>query len=217
MSDELVKVEYSGSVGGKVFDTTSAVEAKKDGVFNEKAAYGPVLIPVGKGMVIKGLDEALEGVKQGDAKQVSIPAEKAFGPRQPELVKLVPISEFRNQGIDPFPGMPVELDGNRARVQSVSGGRVRVDFNHELAGLAVEYSFKVLDVYSTPQEKLDAIAGDLFQKKAPFKDGFCTISLSLKTSQAADVVMKKFRFLELSYAIVPELQKVEFKEEYEKG
>ena len=217
MADELVKIEYSGKVEGRGFDTTSADEAKASGFFDEKASYGPVLIPVGKGMVIKGLDEALSGVKQGDSKTLSFGPEKAFGMRNSELVKLVPIAEFRKQGVEPYPGMPVELDNNKARVQSVSGGRVRVDFNHPLAGQSVDYSFKVLSVFTTADEKIDAISDDLLKAKASLKDGVCSISLKLKTGEAADIVLKKFRFLELSFALVPELKKVMFSEEYEKG
>ncbi|OIO25142.1 peptidylprolyl isomerase [Candidatus Micrarchaeota archaeon CG_4_10_14_0_2_um_filter_55_9] len=159
---DFAKIDYVGRVkGGKVFDATSEETAKKEGVYNERGKYGSVLVPVGKGVVLKGLDEELLKANKGDEKKVSFGPDKAFGRRNPELVKLVPMKPFKEQGIQPVPGMPIQLDGMQARVQSVSGGRVRVDFNHELAGKEVEYDYKVLEVYSKPEEKAAALGKDL--------------------------------------------------------
>ena len=49
-------------------------------------------------------------------------------------MQLVPMSEFKKQGIKPQVGMAITSEGNTGIIRSVSGGRVRLDFNHELAG-----------------------------------------------------------------------------------
>jgi len=151
-----VKIEYTGRiVGGPVFDTTSEETAKAEGVFDEKKIYHPLPVLVGEGQVIAGLDEALAEMKVGDEKKVEIPPEKAYGSRDESLVRLVPLKVFKKQKITPFPGMPVELDGQRARVQTVAGGRVRVDFNNELAGKTLEFEVKVASEAGGDKEKAE--------------------------------------------------------------
>lgn len=199
---DLVKIEYSGkTVDGKEFDY---------------AREKPVLVFAGKGQVIKGLDEALVGTEQGIQKKVLIEKEKAFGERNPDLVRLIPLQRFREQGITPAPGMPLELDGARARVQSVSGGRVRVDFNHELAGFDVEYEFKVLEVFKKPEEKLEALAEDAGMKSVSFKDGVARVFVEAGARKDAEFIAKKLRFIGAALEFVPEVKKVVFEEEYAK-
>jgi len=156
--NDLIELEYSAKSEGRLFDTTSAAAAKDAGIFNEKAAYGPVLVAVGKGQVIPGLDDALLASEEGKAQSVQLPPEKAFGMRNPDLVRLVPLAAFREQKINPFPGLVLEMDGRPAKVQSVDGGRVRVDFNSDLAGKPVEYDFTVKTVYGSAEEKAKALA-----------------------------------------------------------
>ena len=115
-SGALVKADYDVTVDGEV------IEQRKG-----------VVIAIGKDHVVKGFDEALQGAEIGKKISVEVPPEKAYGQRDSELVKMIALETFRKQGVDPVPGMPVTLDNLPARVQSVSGGRVRVDFNHELA------------------------------------------------------------------------------------
>ena len=191
---DFAKIEYTGRVkGGPVFDTTSEETAKKEGIYNERGKYGSVLVPVGKGVVLKGLDEELLKAGKGEQKKVSFGPDKAFGQRSAELVKLVPLKPFTDQGIKPAPGMPVKLDGKQARVQSVSGGRVRVDFNHELAGKELEYEFKVDEVYSNPEQKASALCEDLLPEASIELDGKkAAVKVPAEPNKAgADYVVRK--------------------------
>lgn len=214
LKDDLVELEYSAKTDGKLFDTTSADAAKTAGVFNDKAVYGPVLVAVGKGQVISGLDEALQSAQEGKIQSVVLPPEKAFGQRVPDLVRLVPLAAFREQKIEPFAGLVLEMDGRPARVQSVDGGRVRVDFNSELAGKSVEYSFSVKKIFRLPEEKVKALASKLLSADAVLTDGTVFVKLSLTQDMAADVVLKKFRFLEQCFSVLDSVKVVRFEEEY---
>lgn len=217
---DLIRFDYTGKAGGKVFDTTDANAAKQAGVFNENAKYGPVLVAAGKEQVLKGLDEALVGADVGFEKKVVLPPEKAFGQRNPELVRLISVGEFRKRGIDPAPGMVLDLDGTRAFVQSVSGGRVKVDLNHELAGQTVEYSFKVIERISGAKEKIAALLKELLPGvPAPALDaasGKATVSVPASASKDSDYVIAKIRFIQQALALVPEVKSVVFTEEYAK-
>ncbi len=147
---------------GKVFDTTSAEEAKGAGIFDEKGIYRAIPVIVGAGDVLKGIDDALLGMNANEEKTITLQPKDAFGERNPELVALVPLQEFRSRNMNPYPGMVVEVDGKQGRVQSASGGRVRVDFNPELAGRSIEYKLKVEKEIVEKKEQLQALFGKYF-------------------------------------------------------
>jgi FKBP-type peptidyl-prolyl cis-trans isomerase SlyD len=151
-----VRINYTGKIkeSGKVFDTTVEKVAKESGIYDEKIRFKATPIVIGAGHVIQGLDEALVGAEVGERKVVEIPPEKGYGLRNPNLVKIVPLKDFKKQGLKPFPGMRVEAEGKIGKVQSVGGGRVRVDFNYELAGKALEYEVTVEEKVNKTEEKM---------------------------------------------------------------
>ena len=116
-TNDFIKVVYLAKIKetGQEFDKTG-----------DKSA--PVILK--PGFIIKGLEEALLEMNVNEKKTVEIPPEKAFGIRDPKLVRLVPLTEFRKHNTKPQPGMFIQADNMRGRVLSVSGGRVRVDFNN---------------------------------------------------------------------------------------
>ncbi|ASJ07063.1 peptidylprolyl isomerase [Thermococcus pacificus] len=161
---DVIRLHYTGKVKetGEVFDTTYEEVAKEAGIYNEKGIYGPVPIAVGAGHVLKGLDEQLEGLEVGEKYEIIVPPEKGFGKRDPKLIKTFTLGQFRRQGIYPFPGMPVEIETEggrklRGRVLTVSGGRVRVDFNHPYAGKHLVYEVEVVEKIDDPIEKVKAL------------------------------------------------------------
>jgi FKBP-type peptidyl-prolyl cis-trans isomerase 2 len=196
-------VGKTGGSGGKAFESSGAK---------------PVLVVAGKKQVIAGLDEALVGARVGDKRSIAIPKEKAFGARNPELVRLVPLQKFREQGITPQAGLVLDIDGARCRVQSVSGGRVRVDFNHDLAGVDVEYDFEVKKVFHSSPEKIAALTDDLlspFEAKTVLENGVARVLVPAKARKDGDFIVRKLRFVSqaLQFA-APDVRKVVFEEEY---
>lgn len=165
---------------GNVFDTTDEKAAKESGVFREGAIYRRIPVVVGAGNLIRGVDEKLAEMKPGEERVFEIGAEDAFGERKAELVRIIPLNEFRKQKINPCQGLPVEIGGIPGRVQTVSGGRVRVDFNHELAGRRVEYKVKVEMLLAKPQEQVDAFLERFF----PFREGMQKPSAEIKEGVA---------------------------------
>ncbi|MCC7561178.1 MAG: peptidylprolyl isomerase, partial [Methanobacterium sp.] len=119
--------------------------------------YGPISIIVGGGHVLKGMEEALVDMEEGGEKTIELPPEEAFGERDPNLIQLVPMSEFKKQGIKPQVGMAITSEGNTGIIRSVSGGRVRLDFNHELAGKNLEYQVKVVEIIEDDTEKVKSM------------------------------------------------------------
>lgn len=156
---DFVEVDYIGKIKetGEIFDLTKEDVAKKEGVHKPKTSYKPVVLIVGADFIIRGLDEALRDMKVGEKKNVAIPPAKAFGERKDELIKTIPSSKFKEQNLDPFPGSVVNIGNMRGRIMSVDGGRVRVDFNHPLAGKTLEYDIEIKSTVKEKPEKVKAV------------------------------------------------------------
>jgi FKBP-type peptidyl-prolyl cis-trans isomerase 2 len=166
---DFIKISYTARVkDGGVFDTTREDIAKKEGIYDEKRKYMPLTVLVGEGHVIKGLDEALEGMKVSGEKKVEIPPEKGYGGRNPDLVRLVPLRRFKEQKIKPIPGMPLEIDCKIARIQTVAGGRVRVDFNPELAGKTLVFDVRVEEKAKTKVDRIKFLLDRSFNDSSNF-------------------------------------------------
>lgn len=158
-SGDFVYVDFVGKIkdSGEIFDLTKEDIAKKENVFNEKIRYKPVPMVVDGELVIAGLNDAVKGMKVGEKKSVDIPPEKAFGERNAELIKLIPESRFNKQGIDSAVGAFVTINGLRGKIVSNDGGRVRVDFNHPLAGKTLHYDLEISSQIEKDDEKIKAL------------------------------------------------------------
>lgn len=156
---DFILLDYVAKVveTGEVFDTTMEDIAKKEGIYREGALYEPMLVVVGEGWVLKALDEALEGLELNKKSIIEIPPEKAFGPRDPEKVKLYPLRRLRARGIRPQVGMRVEIDGRLATIRTIGSGRVQLDFNLPLAGKTIVYEVTVRRLLETEDEKMKAL------------------------------------------------------------
>ena len=123
--DDTVKVHYTCKLAnGTVIDAS--------------AAGKPLEFVVGKGDVIRGLDEAVAGMKVGESKTATVAAEKAYGPRHEEWVLEVTRDKF-SEDWRPEIGLHYEVPSENgqsttATVTRVSPKSVTLDFNHPLQG-----------------------------------------------------------------------------------
>ena len=153
----LVRVDYEAwTEEGELFDTTKRDVAKAHGKHNDEIVYEPLPVLVGTGRVIPGFDEALLGADVGKEVDVTIPAEKAFGPRDPNKTDTIPLREFQKQEVTPYPGMRLQHSGKMATVVSVTPGRVRIDYNPPLAGKSLRYKFTITEEVQDPIARVKA-------------------------------------------------------------
>jgi len=203
---DFIRVDYSGKI--KESDKTLG-EAKN----------APLI--VGAGYVIKGVDEALKKMKVGEKKTIEVPAEKGFGKRDTKLIKLIPESEFRKRDKKPQIGMIVDIKNIRGRIISVSGGRVKVDFNHPLAGKTLVYEIEIKKRIEKPEEKIKAILeaySGISKIEVIIKEKEAEIKIppfvnSLVKKKTADDVMKfldieKVKFVEVFERIKEKIKEV---------
>jgi FKBP-type peptidyl-prolyl cis-trans isomerase 2 len=156
---DFIEIDMTGRVSatGEIFDTTNAEDAKNAGVHDEKREYKPILVIVGAHMTIPGVEAQLTAMKVGEEKEFEVKSALAFGNRDPKLVRIMPLKRFLEKKVNPSPGMFVDIDGMQARIKSVSGGRVRVDFNHPLAGRDLKYRLKVVRQITDTKEKAESL------------------------------------------------------------
>jgi FKBP-type peptidyl-prolyl cis-trans isomerase 2 len=215
---DFAKISYTGrsAVTGKVFDTTSAEKAKEAGIFEEGRKYAPLLVVIGKGHVVKGLEESLKEMGVGEQKSVEIPPENAFGNRDPNLVRILPLAEFKKREIDPFPGLLLDLDGMKGIVKSVSGGRVMVDLNHPLAGERVVYDVKVDEKLTEQNSKIQALLDSFNLKADSFKleGGILQVAFSPSVKKDADFLINKSSFANSLLNLMGDVKKLSIVEEY---
>lgn len=141
----------------RLFDTTDEQFAKDEGIYNEDKTYGPLPVIVGTGRVIKGLDNSLLEADVGKEYEVEIEPKDAYGERDPKLVEIVSMHEFRRQKIEPVVGQQITIKNKQCTITGVFAGRVRVDYNHQLAGKKLRYKYKVLKKAESTEEKINAI------------------------------------------------------------
>jgi FKBP-type peptidyl-prolyl cis-trans isomerase 2 len=197
----LVAYEGKDKETGKVFDKVEEEE--------------PYAIILGEDSLLPGLQEALEGMKEGEEKEVELPPEKAFGERKKELIYIIPEKEFKKRGIRPVPGLPIEADGRVGRVLAVGGGRVQVDFNHELAGRTVIYKIKVVSELKDPQEIAEALFRRYFKTKLDgvvFKDGVMEVVYT--PTDAKEKNMEKLLYVATLLKTIPGIKEVRITERF---
>jgi len=149
---------------GTVVDTTSQEVAEEAGIDDDEYEFSPRIVVVGAGHVFPGVDEALVGSEPGDEGTVTIPAAEAFGEFDDEEVRTVSASKIDED--NRYPGAQVQIDGDQGRVETVIGGRARVNFNHPLAGEDLEYEYEVLEVVDDRTEQAQGLLG-MYLEQAP--------------------------------------------------
>ena len=156
---EFLEVEFSiwRSVDNELLSTTDEAKAKEAGIYESEARYGASLVVLGSGDMLPNVEKELKAMKEGDVKRFTLKPEEAFGNRNEDLIRVMPLSEFKKHDLNPHPGMQINLDGVRAVVKSVNSGRVVVDANPPEAGNSITYEIKIVKSITTDEGKIGSI------------------------------------------------------------
>ena len=140
-SGDTIAVDYTGKLeNGDVFDSSEGRD--------------PLTFTVGAGMLIKGFDQAVMGMKKGESKTVTIPPEDGYGPRNDDAFVDIPRMHIP-EDLPLEEGIEVQLqDPNGrpvpARVAEISEESVKMDVNHFLAGKTLVFDITIADTGLTP-------------------------------------------------------------------
>jgi peptidylprolyl isomerase len=141
--NDWVSVEYTGQI----------TETKE--IFDTNKERGPLKFKVGAGMVIPGFDAALIDMQEGQEKEINIPLEKAYGPRNTQEVEL-PKASF--QDVDTLEqGKEFVVNTNfgpmMIEVKEIKEQAVRAILNHPLAGKDLTFKIKLTKILNEEEAK----------------------------------------------------------------
>lgn len=157
---DFIRINYTGRFeDGTVFDTTDEETAKESDIHDENTRYEPFIIVVGAKHVAEGLDEDLIGKDAGYHGTVEVPPTKGYGEREPELVTTHSIAGFKEK---PVKGARVRIDGRDGVVTMTIGRKVRVDFNHPMAGKTLIFDYSIEEILDDDLTKIKALLRSYF-------------------------------------------------------
>lgn len=105
----------------------------------------------GYGELLAALEQALEGKAPGESVRLQLEPDQAFGDYDAGLLRVEPAARY-GEGI--AAGMQVEEDERVYTVTDVAGGKVVLDGNHPLAGMALRFFCQVLSVRTAKAEEI---------------------------------------------------------------
>jgi FKBP-type peptidyl-prolyl cis-trans isomerase SlyD len=153
---DFIRLAYTARTveGGQLVDTTDPDVAEEEGV-GDQGTFEPRVIVLGSGHLFESVEEAVIGKEVGESGSVTIPAAEAFGEYDESQVETVAASKIDED--DRYPGARIQLDGRQGTLETIIGGRARVDFNHPLAGEDIEYDFEVVGVVDDQLERAEGL------------------------------------------------------------
>ena len=111
----------------------------------------------GRGMLIPGLENALEGKSVGDNFTAEVKPEEAYGERHDGLIQTVPRNLFGDNEVQPGMQFRASTDQGEQSVVivEVKDDEVTVDGNHPLAGVNLNFDVEVLEVRDATEQELE--------------------------------------------------------------
>lgn len=108
--------------------------------------------------ILPQVEAALNGREAGEKIEVALKPGQAFGEIIPELIRVEDVGAFPNdleigmvfESIDPETGEPHQF-----RVTQIDAGKVVVDGNHPLAGMALRFEASVLEVRAATDDEVE--------------------------------------------------------------
>ncbi len=140
---DTISVDYTGKLqSGKVFDSS---EGKV-----------PLKFTVGSGMLIKGFDKAVIGMKTGERKTVVIEPEEGYGLRNEKMFVDIPKAQFPDD-IPLDVGLQLELQDPNGRpvpafISEIGEDSIKMDINHYLAGKTLEFDITIVETGLEPDD-----------------------------------------------------------------
>ena len=135
-----VRVHYTGKLtDGTQFDSSEGRE--------------PLEFTIGSGMVVQGFDEAVLGMELNETKTVTIPPEKAYGPRSDDFIADIPRKEFPADFTANVGDKLMITLGDGAQVPvvitKINDEIVQIDGNMELAGKTLVFTITLVEIVTT--------------------------------------------------------------------
>lgn len=143
--DVVVSLQYTLTINGEVVDSSDESE--------------PLVFLQGYRNIIPGLEKELYGMKVGDSKSITVKPADGYGEVDADAFMDIPRDEFPSD-IPLEMGLELEVrdeDGEilPATVVEITPEKVRLDFNHPLAGETLQFDITVVELRAATAEELE--------------------------------------------------------------
>lgn len=123
-------------------------------ILDSSSGRDPLNYIHGRGNLIPGMEEGIEGKSNGDQFELKVAPDKGYGVRNDKLIQKVPLKSFGEQKVDA--GMQFNTqNGQVVTVIEVDKESATVDANHPLAGVDLNFSVEVVSIRKATQEEID--------------------------------------------------------------
>lgn len=140
-----------GPDAGEVFETTDVDVALDEGIYHDNRDFKPLEFRVGEDHVIAGIEDAVQGMSDGDTKTVILEPEEAYGTVDEDAIVTVSREELeaRSNTTAEVDELVESESGDVGWIVDVDDATATVDFNHELAGERVEFEIGLLETHAS--------------------------------------------------------------------
>ena len=119
----------------------------------------PLQFLYGVGMIIPGLEKALEGFSAGDSFKVTVAPQDGYGERRDDLVQVVPAKDLEHlKDLEVGAALQAETDDGQAIslvVTEISKDGYTLDGNHPLSGENLHFEGEVVEVRAATEEEME--------------------------------------------------------------
>jgi peptidylprolyl isomerase len=142
-NNKFISIDYKGTLkNGDVFDTSHGRQ--------------PIEIQMGSGQLIKGFEQALDGMALNEKKTFTLEPEEAYGDWDETLTRAFPKTDIPPK-MKPEVGMTVGLAGENgqqvpATIYKIDDENVHVDLNHPMAGKTLTFDIEIVGISDTPTQ-----------------------------------------------------------------
>lgn len=141
----------------KVVRIDYTVKDQEGQLIDSSEGKEPLAYLHGAGNIIPGLESALAGRAEGEAFEVVIQPDDAYGQRNDALIQVVERGVF--QGVDQIDvGMVFNAQGPEGNIQvtiiAIEGDEVTIDGNHPLAGVVLNFEGVIREVRDVTEEEI---------------------------------------------------------------
>ena len=144
-NDTVVSMEYTLHVDEEEIDSSKGQD--------------PLQFLVGHGNIISGLEREMIGMKVGESKEVVVPPAEGYGEFDENAFMNVPREAFPEDiPVEEGTELSVRDDSGQpryARIDTVEGDTVTLNFNHPLAGDELHFNVKVVGLREPSSEELE--------------------------------------------------------------
>ncbi len=149
----VVKAQSMDVSTGKQVSIEYTLTLEDKTVVDSNVEGKPLIFIQGSHNIIPGLESALDGMKTGDSKQVTVTPENAYGAVDDDAVSEIEKAHIPEDSLKVGAVLQGQSPDGRviiARVVEIGEETVLLDYNHPLAGKTLNFDVKILAVKNAP-------------------------------------------------------------------